>query len=879
MAETNSQYNIQDIPEELKPWRNMLMNAAASQVFTPDWIRAYAPDATVFRPQQPQQPQQSPAQPQQPHYPPVEIPHDLMSYMTSMRTPAGISTLAHGADSLDEALGYRFANGGQLRRGAEELERMLADVTLTPGGTPLGGFYPAVDMPAPRLPFQIPTGTRGTTPLPPTINVRPPAAPTQPIPGITPGIPAVTPPPSAPPSGLPPSQPPLFPPVGGGGVPPPANPHGGGSGQVQPQFTSERPANFAGAAQAQNMGYNPAQYAEESVAQELARQMGGTVNYTNTEGPIGPPSQATLNFGGEQHNAGLIADIHRRFADDEGMRNFALNNLRDEIRSYGGAPSFKSGGVVRYQDGGWSQPTDLTGRNVAPTQNAQNPFGGASPALNPYQPYRGQRILGSGGGFGQQSETGQFQVSDPTRSAYSGTMGLPSYFSNGQIDEGRDENGNATTNLGIANDLFDTAGRYSIGAAANSQALSGEMPLRSTFNDMMSFIRDNPQSYMAGDVMTGELTAPQLEAPSAIDVQPGQIDPNQVMNAGSSTAFMQAVPGVGTARFIDPNNPTDYMSPYARSVTDQRRNDAVRSFNEQKQYRDAQMVKSGMFGNSRRGIVDAQAERDLATTLDRITAEGAEGAYLNAQQQFERDQQRNLAGQQTNQRAAIDVGSRNLDAILQGNQLRTNAGLQALLANQSTGLQAALANQRAGIDVGGRNLDAALSTQNLARTTNLAAAQGNQQTRYQQNRDLLNAGTQADQLQQQAAQGNYRNALDAIGQQTNSALAANTIGQSRADLSRIAQGLEIQRIREMLNTGRDLDARTQSALDLGYQDFINQTNFPYQQLNWFQSMLAGTPMGYNSEGVMFNRTSPWTQAAGLGAAGLGALSNYYGSKG
>ena len=66
------------------------------------------------------------------------------------------------------------------------------------------------------------------------------------------------------------------------------------------------------------MGYNPAQYADDSVAQDLARQMGGTVNYTNTIGQGAPPSQAGLNFGGAAtHNAGLIADISNRFAGNQ----------------------------------------------------------------------------------------------------------------------------------------------------------------------------------------------------------------------------------------------------------------------------------------------------------------------------------------------------------------------------------------------------------------------------------------------------------------------------------------------------------------------------------------------------------------------------------
>jgi hypothetical protein len=129
----------------------------------------------------------------------------------------------------------------------------------------------------------------------------------------------------------------------------------------------------------------------------------------------------------------------------------------------------------------------------------------------------------------------------------------------------------------------------------------------------------------------------------------------------------------------------------------------------------------------------------------------------------------------------------------------------------------------------------------------------------------------ADQLQQQAAQGNVGNRLAALGQQTQSALAANQIGQSRADLQRLAQAMELQNLQALQAAGAGVDARTQQALDLGYQDFINQRNFPYQQLNWLTGLVNNMPQSFNQEQVLFNRTNPLSQIAGLATAGLGAF--------
>ena len=78
--------------------------------------------------------------------------------------------------------------------------------------------------------------------------------------------------------------------------------------------------------------------------------------------------------------------------------------------------------------------------------------------------------------------------------------------------------------------------------------------------------------------------------------------------------------------------------------------------------------------------------------------------------------------------------------------------------------------------------------------------------------------------------------------------------------------------------GATIDQRTQGNLDQAYQDFINQRNDPYQKLNWLQGILAGTPIGYNQEQVLFNRTSPASQIGGLATAGLGALTSYLGNK-
>lgn len=874
MAETASQYNINDIPEELRPYRNAILNSAFGLVYTPEYLRTQFANAQ-FPMAAPNVTQNPPVQAQQSLPAPAPQPLFGVDYpVTTGRAfdpgrvgRGGLSGLAEAADSVDADLQsrergaprYGYASGGILSKAADAVD---ADVTLGPGGTPLGGVYPVVGMPAPNLPVRIGTRTDGTIQVPGNIPMQPPQ-----IPGVIPGL-----------------QPPQStrPAMGGPGLSGwnTMNPSREG---VDPQFVTQRPNSFAGSSQAAASGYNPAQYADDTVAGELARTLGGNLIYTNPVGAGGPPSQATLDFGGNaQNNAGLVQQQIDRAnnAPSQGERDQRLNALRNEIRSLGGVPGFKKGGLTRLAEGGFPEdgPTNTIGMNTTATAPAAaNPFGGSTASINPYQAYGGQRVLGSGSNFGQQGQNGVFQVSDPTRDAIQSVQALPTYFDNGEIRANRTEGGAATTPLGIANDIFDASGGLALGASQNAEYMSGLRPLSSSFGNTMNYIRGNPNAFQAGDISVGALTAPQMDAPPAVDVTAGLIDPNNVTQ-GVGSERMGPVGNIYTDRFVDNNNSGVYMDPYQRAVTEVRRADALKAFNEQKQARNAQLIRAGAFGGNRRAVSESLAERDLANQMDRITAEGAEGAYLNAQQQYERDRAAKMGVDTTNQRKDLEVGGRNLDASLQGASLRTNAGLQALLANQRSGLEAALANQNAGINVGSRNLDASLTTQNLARTSGLAAAQSNQATRLTQNQALLDAAAREDQLKQQADQGNFTNQLNAMGQQTNSALAANTIGQSRADLARLAQSMEIQRIREMMGAGAGIDSRTQASLDLAYQDFINQRNHPYQQIGWLQSLLAGTPMGYNQESVMFNRTNPASTWGGLATAGIGALSNYYGSK-
>jgi hypothetical protein len=61
-------------------------------------------------------------------------------------------------------------------------------------------------------------------------------------------------------------------------------------------------------------------------------------------------------------------------------------------------------------------------------------------------------------------------------------------------------------------------------------------------------------------------------------------------------------------------------------------------------------------------------------------------------------------------------------------------------------------------------------------------------------------------------------------------------------------------------------------LDLAYQDFLSQKNYPYQQLSYMSNLVRGTPMGMNTQSQVYQGAPTAFQA--LGALGMGA----YGAK-
>lgn len=152
-----------------------------------------------------------------------------------------------------------------------------------------------------------------------------------------------------------------------------------------------------------------------------------------------------------------------------------------------------------------------------------------------------------------------------------------------------------------------------------------------------------------------------------------------------------------------------------------------------------------------------------------------------------------------------------------------------------------------------------------------ALLQAEQERGTQQNMsDIMNRGYQsaydAAQRQQQTLGGFGMQALQQAGS------SAQLLGQ----LGTGQQQADIQRLQAQQQTAAQPQALEQQKLDLAYQDFLRQRDYPLEQLGFYSNILRGLPVQMGSTQLTYQQPpSLASQIGGLGIAGLG-LYNAFG---
>ena len=203
------------------------------------------------------------------------------------------------------------------------------------------------------------------------------------------------------------------------------------------------------------------------------------------------------------------------------------------------------------------------------------------------------------------------------------------------------------------------------------------------------------------------------------------------------------------------------------------------------------------------------ANNDAQRRIADIGVQGRQSAFENAQQQFERDQQRAMAAASGNQEAALQMG----------------------LANQGKGLEAQAMGEQS------RQFGYQLGEQGRQRASEL--------------------GMQAQTATEQLRQGGKQLGLSGLE------LASGTASQL-AGFQGLQDQMTMDRYKSMLGVGQARDDYSQRGLDMGYQDFMNQVNFPRQNLQFQSSLLHGVPISADQN---VTTTTPSNPIAG----GIGTL--------
>jgi hypothetical protein len=184
----------------------------------------------------------------------------------------------------------------------------------------------------------------------------------------------------------------------------------------------------------------------------------------------------------------------------------------------------------------------------------------------------------------------------------------------------------------------------------------------------------------------------------------------------------------------------------------------------------------------------------------------------------------------------------------QGGEQAYQTGLSAFNQDRAAQEQAALANQQNALQAQQLGEQSRQFGATFGNQSSLAQAQLQQQAQLaqaQQQQAAANVGLQAGGLQLQAGQG--QTWLGASGQRA-----------GLADISALQQA------------GGAQQSLGQSGLDVAYQNYLNQLNWPYQQLSYESSLLSGYPLGTVGMTSQYQNPNQVSQLMGLGLGGLGA---------
>lgn len=605
---------------------------------------------------------------------------------------------------------------------------------------------------------------------------------------------------------------------------------------------------------------------------------------------------------------------------------------------YGGEQLRRAtGGEIGYAHGGVSQaPRYLQGATDGMADELPASIDGKDPALLSHGEFVVPADVVSHLGNGNSDAGAQqlYKMMDKIRMARTGTKqqgkrinpdkftpgGIAGYASGGTVkhfDTGGNTGTNTAANTSTSSTLSPWAGDYVTQMLGRAQALGNQsMPVYQGELAAGPSDLQNQQAYGLSQLYQTGLQpmqfSNQYQAPGAYNqgqynmqsvygpqLQNYQMEqPQSIQGVQAQAAQMGNAPTVNASQFNQPSNVaaqqvnsqnftgdsvSQYMNPYlqqslAPQIALLQQQQGIAHLNNLKA-----QTQAGAFGGSRSDVQNALENQSDQMAMSNLIGQGYNTAYNQAAQQFNTSNAAGLQAQQANQSTGLQAG-------LANQQMGYNTGLQnaqlaqqANLANQSLagqyGLQqgqfgqaanmntaanqqaANLANQQMAYNTGNTNLQALLGVQSLGAGQNMQGQLANQST---------NLATQ--QAQQAANQFAYQQQMQNAQNQAQYGLAAQ---QAQEAANQASANFGLSTLNAMGTAGATQQQIKQAQDTAAYNQFQQQAQYPYQQLQFQQSMLQGLPISTYANTANTNPLSQIGQTIG----GLGGLYNTFSNAG
>ena len=320
-------------------------------------------------------------------------------------------------------------------------------------------------------------------------------------------------------------------------------------------------------------------------------------------------------------------------------------------------------------------------------------------------------------------------------------------------------------------------------------------------------------------------------------------------------------------------------------ASEQGRVDALRMQEQsQREFRQAdEYARSGNMEAAEAARVQAANTAELARTQAGMAGEmgrtqaGRVGENARMDNMYQQEAARTQAAR-ANEQARLDDFLRMEMGRVQQSEAAENARMDSIMQQEAGRVQSSRVNELGRA----QGMTASeLARIQSGRVNELGRAQGltaSEMARIQQSQAGELARTQGIDVSEAARIQQAREASRQFG--AGQGLAAyQAIGSGASNLAGLGAGLsglgersraaDIQGAQLLETVGRDIRAEDQSRLDMSYEDYIRQRDYPMSQYQQMASILRGVPVTPNVDEQRFASYNPMQQALGAGISGLG----------